>query len=72
MTTHADTIELMPDISSHRPALRRAAMGASGRPTIRPGLATVRRARIHIGPSRLLGHLDSDVSRCRSITRAAR
>lgn len=26
MTTHADTIELMPDISSHRPALRRAAL----------------------------------------------
>ena len=27
MTTHAETVELMPDISSHRPALRRAALG---------------------------------------------
>jgi hypothetical protein len=54
------------------PALGPAVMGASGRPTIRPGHATVRRARIHVVPSRLLGHLDSDVSRCRSLTRAAR
>ena len=54
------------------PALGPAVVGASGRPTIRPGRAIVRRARIHVVPSRLLGHLDSDVSRCRSITRAAR
>ena len=54
------------------PALGPTVVGAPGRPTIRPGHAIVRRARIHIVPSRLLGHLDSDVSRCRSITRAAR
>ena len=49
-------------------ALEPAVMGASGRPTIRPGHAAIRRARIHVVPFRLLGHLDSDVSRCRSIT----
>ena len=49
-------------------ALEPAVMGASGRPTTRPGHAAVGRARIHVVPFRLLGHLDSDVSRCRSIT----
>ena len=49
-------------------ALGPAVMGASGRPTIRPGHAAVRRARIHVVPFRLLDHLDSDVSRCTSIT----
>jgi hypothetical protein len=53
------------------PALGPAIVGASGRPTIRPGHAAVRRARIDVVPLWLLGHLDSDVSRCRSTTRAA-
>ena len=49
-------------------ALGPAVMGASGRPTIRPGHAAVRRARIHVVPFRLLDNLDSDVRRCTSIT----